>query len=136
MAREPQVVDHSDGMLAVVEMMLFIFSYTPLRQRCFQLKTSFILYSISFVQRLSNCLRLCWLLPLKAVRVVDAVGLSGLPYARPGLHQPRGRPATDAIPRPPRTDEVRDTVQSEPGLNIDHHGTGMGTEGHVTVEIQ
>lgn len=117
MAREPQVVDHSDGMLAVVEMMLFILSYTPLRQRCFQLKTSFILYSISFcptfVQR-SPCLRLRWLLPLKAVRVVDAVGLSGLPYARPGLHQPRGRPATDAIPRPPRTDEVRDTVQSEP----------------------
>lgn len=41
------------------------------------------------------------------VRMVDAVSLSGLPYAGGGLHQPWGCPASHALPRSTRTDEVR-----------------------------
>lgn len=39
--------------------------------------------------------------------MVDAVGLSRLPHACGSLHKPRGRPASHALPRSTRTDEVR-----------------------------
>lgn len=42
-----------------------------------------------------------------AFRMVDAVGLSRLPHACGGLHKPRGRPASHALPGSTRTDEVR-----------------------------
>lgn len=42
-----------------------------------------------------------------AVRMVDAVSLSRLPYAFGSLHQSWGCPSAHALPRPPRTDEVR-----------------------------
>lgn len=42
-----------------------------------------------------------------AVRMVDAVGLSRLPHASGGLHEPWGCPASHALPGPTRTDEVR-----------------------------
>lgn len=45
---------------------------------------------------------------LVAFRMVDAVGLPGLPHARGGVHKPWGRPASHALPRSTRTDEVRD----------------------------
>lgn len=43
---------------------------------------------------------------LVAFRMVDAVGLSGLPHACGSVHKPRGRPASHALPRSTRTDEV------------------------------
>lgn len=44
---------------------------------------------------------------LVAFRMVDAVGLSRLPHACGRVHKPRGRPASHALPRSTRTDEVR-----------------------------
>ena len=42
-----------------------------------------------------------------ALRVVDAVCLSGLPHAGGRVHQPRGGASTHAVPRPSGPDEVR-----------------------------
>lgn len=42
-----------------------------------------------------------------AIRMVDAVSISRLPYASGSVHQPGGRPPSHALPGSTRTDEVR-----------------------------
>lgn len=42
-----------------------------------------------------------------AIRMVDAVSISRLPYACGSVHQPGGRPPSHALPGSTRTDEVR-----------------------------
>lgn len=42
-----------------------------------------------------------------AIRMVDAVSISRLPYASGSVHQPGGRPPSHALPGSTGTDEVR-----------------------------
>lgn len=73
-------------------------------------------YILTLKNRTDRCgIPLVWLCPVAADRVVEAVGLSGLPYARGRLHQPCGHPASHALPRSTRTDEVS---RSRPGIHF------------------
>lgn len=66
------------------------------------------LSSVTSVEHLDQVVLVTQLFVAAALGMVDAVCVSRLSYASGGLHKPRGRPATHALPGSPRTDVVRD----------------------------